>query len=266
MTKVAHNNDRFSAMTLPLSQKTTKVFLICSGLGNINRGYESFTQECFNALAEEPELDVTLFKGGGPSNKKQFTLWNLPRHAPLTKVLSKLTGKGGYGLEQFTFTFSLLPWIARQKPEVIYFSDCNVGNMLWHWRRLTRQNYRLLLSNGGPLKPPFPRWDHVQQVSLANATDAMAAGQPAEKQSLVPYGFQIAEFSRLASEEISAKRRGLDLPLDIPILLSVGAVNSTQKRMDYIVQELANLPQPRPFLLLVGQQDEETPPDRRAGR
>ena len=56
--------------------RVTKVFVICSGLGNIKRGYESFTQECFEALSQEPLLDVTLFKGGGKSSEKEIALWN----------------------------------------------------------------------------------------------------------------------------------------------------------------------------------------------
>ena len=37
--------------------KISKVFLICSGLGRVNRGFESFTQECFDALSQAPELE-----------------------------------------------------------------------------------------------------------------------------------------------------------------------------------------------------------------
>ena len=41
--------------------------------------------------------------------------------------------------------------------------------------------------------------------------------------------------------------------------MSVGAVNKWHKRMDYVVREVAALPEPRPYLVLLGQQDEETP-------
>lgn len=242
-----------------MSMRKVTVFLLCSGLGHISRGFESFTQECFDALSGEPELNLTLFQGGGRSEGKQITLWNLPRSAPLTEWLGKKTRKGGYWLEQITFTLSLLPHVIRQKPDVIYFSDCNIGNLLWHWRRLTKQDFKLLLSNGGPLKPPFPRWDFVQQISQPIADAALAAGQPAEKQSLVPYGFQMSPLSNLPPETVAAKRTDLGLPLNRTIVLSVGAINSVQKRMDYVIREMANLPQPRPFLLLIGQQDEGTP-------
>ena len=238
----------------------TKCFIVCSGLGHINRGYESFTQECFDALSAEPELDVTLFKGGGPADKKQISLWNLPRTQPFTEWLGKVTGKGGYWLEQVTFTLSLLPQVARHKPDVIYFSDCNIGNLLWHWRRLTRQNYKLLLSNGGPLKPPFPRWDFVQQLAPSHLEAALAVGQAAEKQSLLPYGIRMeTELPTLAPAERAALRRSLRLPEDRSIVLSVGTVNTAHKRMDYVVREVAALPEPRPFLVMLGQPDEETP-------
>jgi 1,2-diacylglycerol 3-alpha-glucosyltransferase len=57
-----------------------KVFLICSGLGRIDRGFKSFTQECFDALFGEPGLEVTLFKGGGIADASQVALRNLPAH------------------------------------------------------------------------------------------------------------------------------------------------------------------------------------------
>ena len=86
---------------------TTKVFVICSGLGNVRRGYESFTQECFDALSQEPELDVTLFKGGGETSQKEITLWNLPRNTKVSNILGEITekliGRGeGYFIEQLT--------------------------------------------------------------------------------------------------------------------------------------------------------------------
>ena len=239
--------------------KSTKVFLICSGLGRINRGFESFTQECFDALSSEPEIDLTLFKGGGLPGPKQRVLWNLPRQSWLGEWLRKRIGKTGYWVEQVTFTLSLLPHIARLKPDVLYFSDTNIGNLLWHWRRLTKQKYALLFSNGGPMQPPYPRWDFVQQISPTVAAEAVAAGHSAAKHRLVPYGFRMPPLLEPSSDEARAKRAALGLPEGHIVILSVGAVNSSQKNMDYLVREMAALPSPQPFLLLVGQQDDETP-------
>ncbi|WP_293123540.1 glycosyltransferase family 4 protein, partial [Moorena sp. SIO4G3] len=252
----------------------TKVFLICSGLGHIQRGYESFAQECFAALSQESSLDITLFKGGGKSDKKMITLWNLPRYSwmagqlgRLVKQVSEFFKKGdyfvrqeGYFIEQASFTLSLLSHIYRKRPEVIYFSDDGLGYLLWHWRRLTKQNYKLLFRNGGALSPPFSRWDHVQQLTPIHFKQALTYGEPADQQSLLPSGFFIpAKLQILSPLEREALREKLGLPKQQPLILSVAAINKSHKRMDYIINEVASLPKPRPFLVLLGQQDAESP-------
>ncbi|MBD0262264.1 MAG: glycosyltransferase family 4 protein [Tolypothrix sp. Co-bin9] len=243
----------------------TKVFVICSGLGNVKRGYESFTQECFDTLSQESELDVTLFKGGGETSQKEIALWNLPRNAKVSNILGEITDKligrgGGYFIEQVTFFFSLVPHIQSKKPDVIFFSDENLGNLLWYWRRFSKQNYKLLFSNGGPILPPFPRWDYVQQLAPVHLQNALDAGQVPEKQSLVPYGIHMpVELQILTPNEREALRRKLELPENRPLILSVGTLNKSHKRMDYVIREIASLPKPRPYLVLLGQQDSESP-------
>ena len=246
-------------------EQMIKVFIICSGLGHIKRGYESFTQQCFEALSQEPLLDVTLFKGGGNFSKKEITLWNFPRNAPLTQQIARITdalfGRGAYGVEQGSFFLSLLSHLYFKKPDIIYFSDENLGNMLWHWRRLTKQRYKFLFSNGGPILPSFlVRPDYVQQLVPVHLETALKAGVPAEKQSLVPYAVDIAsELQILMPNERAALRHQLGLPEQQPLLLSVGAINRGHKRMDYVIREVSRLPEPRPYLLLLGQQDAESP-------
>jgi glycosyltransferase involved in cell wall biosynthesis len=241
-----------------------KVFIICSGLGHIKRGIESFTQEAFKALSPVESLDITLFKGGGKPDQKEIVLWNLPRQNPMTIKLSKIFKKDErrdpYFLEQFSFFLSLIPHLYIQKPDLIYFLDVNLGTLLWQWRRITKQNYKLLFCNGGPCLPTyFYRWDHVQQVVPMNLKTALDVGVIAEKQSLVPHGIHIpSEPPTLAPSEREALRRRLGLPENRPLILSVAAINKSHKRMDYVVSEIASLPEPRPYVLLLGQQDEES--------
>ncbi len=86
-----------------------RLFVVCSGLGRVNRGYESFARECFDALVDNPNLKVSLWKGGGCSKPKETVLWNLPRDSRIAKLLGKFTRRGSYFIEQLTFTLSLLP-------------------------------------------------------------------------------------------------------------------------------------------------------------
>jgi glycosyltransferase involved in cell wall biosynthesis len=245
---------------LPGVSEMIKIFIICSGLGHIQRGFESFAQECFETLLKESSLDITLFKGGGESHSKAIKLWSFPREAWSAIQLGKATGRNAYFIEQVSFTFSLLPYIHREQPDVIYFSDGAVGNILWHWRRLTKQRYKLLLSNGGPYYPPFlPYCDHVQQVAPTHFQAAVDRGIPAAKQSLIPYGINISKTLQILSKpEREVRRRQLGLPENRPVILSVGAINKFHKRMDYVILEIASLPEPRPYLLLLGQQEAES--------
>jgi glycosyltransferase involved in cell wall biosynthesis len=240
-----------------------KVFLACSGLGNINRGFESFIRECFEALSQDDSLDITLFKGGGKPSKKEITLWNLRREKwtsiQISRVVGRLTGmKGPYFTEQLSFVLSLLPYIYFKKPDVIYFSDEQVGVLLWYWRRWTRQSYKLLFSNGAPTSEfhHLFRWDYVHQIAPTHLQDALDVGVPAEKQSLVPYGIHIrAKGEFLTPSEREALRHRLGLPEKRPLILSVGVIDKSHKRMDYVIRELGQLPEPRPYLLLLGQQE-----------
>lgn len=237
-----------------------KIFLICSGLGNVKRGFESFTQECFEALSKEALLNITLFKGGGKTQAHSITLLNISRDSWLAKQLGKLVGRNSYFIEQISFALSLLPYIQLKQPDVIYFSDGNIGNLLWHWRRLTKQGYKLLFSNGGPLSPPFNRWDLVQQVTPTNLQAALDAGEPEFKQHFLPYGIDVDAEAKILADSAQIKlREQLRLPLNRPTILSVGAINKSHKRMDYLIQEVASLPEPHPYLLLLGQQEAESP-------
>lgn len=236
-----------------------KVFIVCSGLGNTQRGFESFTQECFDALSQVSELDITLFKGGGESTASQITLWNFPRDSRLGTYLSKLTKRGSYYIEQLSFTLSLLPYIYREQPDIIYFSDITIGNALWHWRKNTRQSYKLVLSNGGPFSAPFDRWDRIQQVAPSHLQAALQAGEPIEKQILVPYGIKMdSQLNMLSASEKTRLRCKLGLPEDLPIVLSVAAINKYHKRIDYLIREISRLPKPHPYLLILGQMESES--------
>ena len=244
-----------------------KVFMLCSGLGHVNRGYESFTRECFDVLSQVDCLDITLFKGGGKSSKKEISLWNLPREKgtsiQISQVLGLLTRRNdSYFIEQLSFFVSLLPYIYWGKPDVIYFSDESVGDLLWHWRRRTKQRYKLLFSNGGPTSTihNIVRWDQVHQVAPIHLQAALDIGLPAQKQSLLPYGINMpSKVQILTPDERETLRRRLGLPEKRSLILSVAAIDKSRKRLDYLIREVAALPEPRPYLVLLGQQTAESP-------
>ncbi|MEJ1935518.1 glycosyltransferase, partial [Nostoc sp. NIES-2111] len=180
----------------------------------------------------------------------------------ISRIIGKITGiKGSYNTEQLSFFLSLLPYLHQYKPDVIFLSDEQLGIFLWHWRRLTKQSYKLLFSNGAPVFPvdKLIRWDHIQQLAPSHLEEALNAGIPSDKQSLIPLGFKIQSKPQfLTYDEQEALRQKLGLPISQKLIISVGVINKSHKRMDYVIRELAQLSEPRPFLLLLGQEEEES--------
>ena len=57
-----------------------KIALASTGLGRILRGFESFTESLFKNLHSQiPDLDVTLFQGGGKARERTVIIPNLLR-------------------------------------------------------------------------------------------------------------------------------------------------------------------------------------------
>ncbi|MFZ5994964.1 MAG: glycosyltransferase family 4 protein [Thermodesulfobacteriota bacterium] len=240
--------------------KRLKVFITCSGLGNISRGYESFFRGCFDALCNEPSIDVLLYKGRGENKGKESCLWNIPRTSRTAAWLGKICGRSPYFTEQLTFFVSLLPHILFKPPDVVYVSDVVLANFIRIFKKCVNAKYRVLFNNNGPTLPQLLfRWDHIQQVSPQYLGEGLAAGVPQHRQTLLPSAVDIPESFRPARNvDQDNLRKRLGLPQDRRIILSVGAINRSRKRMDYVVREIAGLQKPLPFLLLLGQRESDT--------
>lgn len=240
----------------PISGSATPtVFLVCTGLGRINRGYESFTRECFETLIKVNSFKLFLLKGGGNKSPQQRVPGHIPRNSPLAHFVSKITGKDRYFIEQFSFFIGMLPLLLRKRPDVIYYSDFQLGTFLWHLRRFLGFKYKLLFSNGAPNGPPYSRTDHVQQLLPYYMEIALAANEPEAKNTLVPYGIKMPATDGALHEKVLAIKRKAG---GRKIILSVGAINSTHKRMDYVITEFAGLNRDEYFLVILGQFEDET--------
>jgi glycosyltransferase involved in cell wall biosynthesis len=128
------------------------------------------------------------------------------------------------------------------------------------WRSWSGARFQLLLHNGGPHATPY-RWaDHVHQLTPVAANEARAAGHDPSRQTLLPLGVRFGAIPKpIATQEKAALRRRLGIPVDRRVVLSVGALNRRHKRMEYLISEIASLPEPRPFLVMLGQVESDTP-------
>jgi 1,2-diacylglycerol 3-alpha-glucosyltransferase len=248
-------DDRRAVPSLPPSppsppQRPVRVFLPCTGLGRQRRGFETFTLECADALRADPRIALTVFAGGDVPGIPARVRWNLRRDGTLSSLVATLVRRDRYFVEQASFFLSFLPALVLGRPDVVYFADLNLGNLCWHWRRLSGQRFKLLYYNGGLTTRPFTRADMVQQLTPAGLDEAIARGESRTHQTVLPHGVHVPD--TLPARITGAARRALGLPADRPVVLAVGMLDTQIKRTDALIRALAELPQPRPFLALLG--------------
>lgn len=158
------------------------------------------------------------------------------------------------------FGLSLQPVLAHRRPEVVYLSEWDTARLLAFTRRLTRQRFKLVLSNGTLAGEGFEHLDRVQDLTPAANEFVLQRGANPRRHIVLPLGFDIpSQLDPRSDTDRRSLRRRLGLPADRRIVISVAALNRYHKRLDYLIEELASIPEPRPFLLLAGQPEEETP-------
>ncbi len=203
-------------------------------------------------------------KGSGPRGPSERSLPTLRRDHPPAVALGKLAGTRPFRAEALTFAFSLVPLIAARRPDLIYLSEWDTARALARFRRVLRQPFKLLLCNGGFAWQGFEHLDHVQELTPAAREYVLSRGASPDRHTVLPLGFSIQpELHVPDAAERAAIRSRLRLPAGRRILVSVAALNRHHKRLDYVIEELAELPKPRPYLLLVGEPEAETEALRR---
>ena len=236
-----------------------RVLFSCSGVGIFNRGIESFFREAYDGLKGVEGIEARLIKGAGVPKDDEWVVANLPRTGRLAPMLGKLARRNAYVVEQWSSFPGVVRHIRQFRPQVVFYSDSNLGFLLYWFRRQIGVPYRLLFSNGGPCHPPFVRTDCVQQVAPLYYQEALDYGESPGKHFLVPYGINVCNPPKVDVENKRKLRAGLNLPPDRPVVLSVGWIARQHKRMDYLIEEVARLPEPRPYLQLLGAMDENSP-------
>lgn len=243
------------------SPDAIKTFFCCTGVGILNRGIESFFREAFDGLHDLPGFDITLYKGRGETGPHERRLWCIPKTSGRGKFLAKLIRREPYVVEQLSSLLPTIRQIRKHRPRLIFTSDPALSRRLSQFRRQIGVDFRIVFSNGFPLEGRILGVDYIQQVVPYYYDLARQDGVPAERMITVPYGITVPSTPLVWDPaQRRANRHALGLPEDRPLVLSVGWISAQLKRMDYTIRELAALPQPRPFLVMLGAMDKTTPP------
>jgi 1,2-diacylglycerol 3-alpha-glucosyltransferase len=234
-----------------------KIALLCTGLGNIYRGHEIFARDLFSLVGDT--VDMTLFKGGGEPSVKEVVIPNIARDSTLlshiTMPVSPKWAAGATAEEQLrieaeTFTYAALRPLLEGEFDIIHCLEREVCELLYGLRHLFRVTPRIVFSNGGAIPAPeLPSCDFVQEHSPHNLQFSAKS-----KSFMVPHGVDVNLFHPGVSSDLRAQH---GIPADAFVVISVGTICYWHKRMDYVIKEVAALPDV--WLLVVGQESADTP-------
>ena len=229
-----------------------RIGIACSGLDHVRRGFETFAEDLFRHLVARPALEALLFKGNGRSSQGERVLWSISRDSSLWGGwTSPIPWEKRYFAEQATFALSLRRRLRKDPVDVLIFSDIQVGNVL---RRLSGPSRVpvLLFSNGGPFPPrDYSRFDFIHQLTPGKYAEGLGHGLSRERMFLAPYGVDTDLFFPEAASG-QAFRRSVGIGMDEQVILSVGALETPHKRMDWVIREVSRM-QTKPHLILCGE-------------
>jgi glycosyltransferase involved in cell wall biosynthesis len=236
-----------------------RIAVICSGADTIKRGYETYARDLFGLLTEY-EFDAILVKGSGGRKPREIVVLNFGRDSLANRLICRVVGQQWrYYIEFATFAVGLVPILLRHRFDVLYVLEAPIYKFLNRWRRRLRLRYKLIAFTGGQLgNVPASELDYLHHVTPAFKEAGLVGGFRADNQFLIPHFISVDAFAASCDRaELNSLRTRFGIAPGTKVILSVGAIDTNVKRMDYVVKEVSKLVEPA-FLLLVGQREEST--------
>jgi glycosyltransferase involved in cell wall biosynthesis len=231
--------------------------MVATGLGKINRGFETYIHQLGNLLVQGPAALPVEVWGSRRLPHTQYTfrgIASIGRDHPLVR---RWVGSSLWrlNLERFTFLAGMLPHLLLRRPDVLYLGEYRLYCWLYKLRQLLRLNYSLALYTGGQAIPSprlfDPRRDFIHHITDVYIEECRQF--PAHRQQLLPHFLQ-GTFAYSAQVQAAIRQpAGHKL-----LVLSVGAIEKSSKRMDLLLQALAPL-RDRVFPVLLGEPTADLP-------
>jgi glycosyltransferase involved in cell wall biosynthesis len=232
-----------------------RIVVASSGLGHVARGIEAWADDLAAALAARGE-DVTLCKGAGTAARPyERVVPCLRRESDGTRRLLKVLprraswrlGLGSpYDVEQTTFALRLLPFLRRQRIDVLHVQDPLVALIAQRARRLRLVRTRTVLAHGTEEPVAFlRRIDHLQHLAPWHLEQTREAGAWKPGWTAIP---NFIDTDRFAPGRSDALRAELGIPADAVVVLTAAAIKRHHKRVDHLLGEFARLQEAAPHL------------------
>ena len=232
------------------------IFFIGTGVGRDLRGFEAHTIDLFNHVRNEKEFKTYLIRGGGVNTEQEITISSISRKSRTARVIGYLLRKNPYTINQLSFLKGLIRLIYRMKPTTLYLGEPILFNHLCQWRNFSGMNFNMIFYTGGNTIPLKMRENDVLQL-VTPSVISLALKRGVHRKQMI----HLPHFINIPAERINDTRdvkEKLGISADRKIVLSVGAIDSSVKRMDYLIEEISKL-NSSCFLILLGEEELETP-------
>lgn len=230
-----------------------RVAIVCSGLGHVRRGNETWAHSVAEAL-HAAGWPVTLF-GGAPLETEcpyvPISCWR--RESFLSRL--GVSWHNRYVVEQLSFAANLRRHLARDPHPLIHAADPSLGQRLQRWGRNLKA--QVVYKDGLLLGPDWCRqFDAVQVLAPAYLEAGREANLDVSQWFVVPHLVDTNRFQ--PSQDRHAVRRQLfgdNVSAEAAIVLAVGDLSpKSNKRLDWIAREMGRLAEKeRPYVLFIGQ-------------
>lgn len=235
-----------------------KIFIISTFYGYLHRGVENHLGQVFEIFKDDKNIEFYFVNAiSNISKQKQFKGINIEKYPKILNFLIKVLKLPKNDIIQFLFVLSILPYIIKERPQLVYTGEYMLSAYLNRLNGYFNFGYSILFVNGNNYLPPFKHWQITQQLLLVNYNLTLSYSiQNKKKQFHLPHAFKDIE------DHIDKEFLKLDLgiPKNRKVIISVGSIDCTVKRMDYVIREFKealnineNL-----FLIILGQESSET--------
>ena len=240
-----------------------KIAVVSSGLGHVTRGIETWADDLGTALHRRG-VDVTLIKGGGTATRPfEQVVRCARRDSGMAKTINKLLPKAAwrfgcgspYQIEQTTFALRLIPKLRAERFDIVHLQDYLVADWLEKAHRRGRIPTKVILAHGTeePAES-LAHFEYLQELAPYYLKDRSNG-----KRFAIPNFVDVERFSP------EGERLDLNLPKDAFVILTVSAIKRFHKRVDAVIEEVAQLPAPA-HLVVAGAREPETDDVIRLGK
>ena len=233
------------------------IYIFSTGLGIVQRGFETTSVQWLNALSLSGKCNAKLFSGGKHPNSTQ--IWCIRQNGFIARNLRSLKLiHDGARLQQLSFLRGAKRVIRMDQPDYVFVQEETLAVNLQNWLKQTESATKIIFCNGAPISESIcSAFDFVVDLIPTASEKLLETGYPKYRACIISYPIALPT----VTESRNQWRLSYGLQHDDRVVLCVAAWNSHHKRINYVIEEFteARRNDEKLKLVLCGQPSAESP-------